>query len=101
MAMAAAEGEVQGNGSFRVHVRRPCDDPPRAYGGKSGKSGKSGKEDLMSSTATMDEHGSRRGATLRTWRAFIFGGIGTLYLVSLCVPSLRETLARVFAYFPR
>ncbi len=93
MAMAAAEGEVQGSGSFRVHVRRPCDDPPPTYGG--------GKEDLMSATATMDEHGSRRGVTLRTWRAFIFGGIGTLYLVSLCVPSLRETLARVFAYFPR
>lgn len=95
MAMAAAEGEVQSSGSFRVHVRRPCDDPPRVYGGKSGR------EDLMSSTATMDDHGSRRGVTLRTWRAFIFGGIGTLYLVSLCVPSLRETLARVFAYFPR
>ena len=55
----------------------------------------------MSATATMNEHGSRGGVTLRTWRTFIFGGIGTLYLVSLCVPSLRETLARVFAYFPR
>lgn len=55
----------------------------------------------MSATAAMNEHGSQNGATLRTWRAVIFGAIGTLYLISLCVPALRETLARVFAYFPR
>jgi hypothetical protein len=91
MAMAAAEAEVQRSGSFRLHVHRPCDDPPRVA---------SGKENPMSATA-VNEHGSRGGATLRTWRAVIFGGIGTLYLASLCVPALRETLARVFAYFPR
>ncbi len=55
----------------------------------------------MSATAAVNEHGSQGGATLRTWRAVIFGAIGTLYLISLCVPALRETLARVFAYFPR
>jgi hypothetical protein len=96
MAMAAAEAEVQRSGSFRLHAHRPCDDPPRV------SSGKSGKEDHpMSATAAVNEHGSQGGATLRTWRAVIFGAIGTLYLISLCVPALRETLARVFAYFPR
>jgi hypothetical protein len=92
MAMAAAEAEVQRSGSFRLHAHRPCDDPARVS---------SGKEDPMSATAAVNEHGSQGGATLRTWRAVIFGGIGTLYLISLCVPALRETLARVFAYFPR
>jgi hypothetical protein len=37
----------------------------------------------------------------RTWRIFTFGGIGVLYLLSLAVPSLRHTLAQMFAYFPR
>lgn len=91
MAMAAAEAEVQSSGSFRLHARRPFGGPPRVA---------SGKEDPMSATA-VNEHGSQGGVTLRTWRAVIFGGIGTLYLASLCVPALRETLARVFAYFPR
>ena len=80
MATAAARGEVQDSENFRWHVPR--------------------KEDPMSAMAAMDEH-EPRGGRLRTWRAFVFGGIGTLYLVSLCVPALRETLARVFAYFPR
>jgi hypothetical protein len=80
MAMAAARGEVQDSENFRWHVPR--------------------KEDPMSAMAAMDEH-EPRGGRLRTWRVFVFGGIGTLYLVSLCVPALRETLARVFAYFPR
>ncbi len=38
---------------------------------------------------------------VRTWRAFTFGGIGVLYLLSLFVPSLRDALAQMFAYFPR
>lgn len=37
---------------------------------------------------------------IRTWRIFTFGGIGALYLASLFVPPLRETLAWMFAYFP-
>lgn len=38
--------------------------------------------------------------SLRAWRIVIFGGIGALYLISLQVPALRETLAQLFA-FPR
>ncbi|HEY0557724.1 MAG TPA: hypothetical protein VGG20_25965 [Thermoanaerobaculia bacterium] len=54
----------------------------------------------MSAMAAMNEP-ERRGGRLRTWRVLVFGSIGALYLVSLGVPALRETLARVFAYFPR
>lgn len=56
-----------------------------------------GKEESMSvSAATNDQ----RSKSLLAWRILVFGGIGALYLISLRVPALRETLAQVLA-FPR
>ncbi len=52
----------------------------------------------MSASAAMNGQGSRNA--LRAWRILVFGGIGALYLISLQVPALRETLAQLFA-FPR
>lgn len=58
------------------------------------------KESPMNASAAVNEQGDK-GSGLQSWRILVFGGIGTLYLVSLFVPALRETLARVFAYFPQ
>ncbi|MFL6236815.1 MAG: hypothetical protein ACJ76N_27035 [Thermoanaerobaculia bacterium] len=55
------------------------------------------KEESMSASIAMNGQSSKG---LRAWRILIFGGIGALYLISLRVPALRETLAQVFA-FPR
>jgi hypothetical protein len=57
-----------------------------------------GKEVPMSACVATNDHSSRN---MRSWRTFVFGGIGALYLVSLLVPAVREALAQVFAYFPR
>jgi hypothetical protein len=56
-----------------------------------------GKEESMSASASMNGQTSKG---LRAWRILVFGGIGVLYLISLQVPALRETLAQLFA-FPR
>lgn len=56
-----------------------------------------GKEESMSTSATTNDPSSKG---LRAWRIIVFGGIGALYLISLRVPALRETLAQVLA-FPR
>ncbi|PYQ66366.1 MAG: hypothetical protein DMF53_03670 [Acidobacteria bacterium] len=56
-----------------------------------------GKEESMSASIATNGQSSKG---LRAWRILIFGGIGALYLISLRVPALRETLAQVFA-FPR
>jgi hypothetical protein len=56
------------------------------------------KEESMSTHAATTGQSSRNG--LRAWRLLVFGGIGALYLISLRVPALRETLAHMFA-FPR
>jgi hypothetical protein len=53
------------------------------------------------SAVANPQHNSRHDADLRFWRIAVFGGIGTLYLVSLFVPPLREALAKLFAYFPQ
>ena len=58
------------------------------------------REDPMSACVAND-HDAKDGTGLRSWRVFVFGGIGALYLVSLLVPSLRQALAQLFAYFPR
>ena len=52
----------------------------------------------MSASAAMNGQSSK--SALRAWRILVFGGIGALYLISLQVPALRETLAHLFA-FPR
>ena len=51
----------------------------------------------MSASAATNGQSSKN---LRAWRIIVFGGIGALYLISLQVPALRETLAQLFA-FPR
>lgn len=55
------------------------------------------KEESMSASVAINGQSSK---SLRAWRILIFGGIGALYLISLRIPALRETLAQVFA-FPR
>jgi len=60
-----------------------------------------GKEAPMNACIAANEHSSKNGTDLRSWRILVFGGIGVLYLVSLLVPSVRGALAQVFAYFPR
>jgi hypothetical protein len=55
----------------------------------------------VSTSAAVSPHDSKHDANLRLWRVVVFGGIGTLYLVSLFVPPLREVLAKLFAYFPQ
>jgi hypothetical protein len=57
-----------------------------------------GKEESMSASAATNGQSSK--GSLQAWRILVFGGIGVLYLISLQVPALRETLAQVFA-FPR
>ena len=56
-----------------------------------------GKEGSMSASIATNSQSSKG---LRAWRILVFGGIGVLYLISLQVPALRETLAQLFA-FPR
>lgn len=56
-----------------------------------------GKEEPMSASEAMNGQSSKG---LHAWRILVFGGIGALYLISLRVPALRETLAQLFA-FPR
>jgi hypothetical protein len=80
MSMAAAEGQIR-KGASSVLFRR--------------------EGDPVGTSAVMNEHGPREGASLRVWRGAVFGGIGVLYLVSLWAPSVREALARVFSYFPQ
>jgi hypothetical protein len=57
-----------------------------------------GKEESMSASVATNGQSSKGG--LRAWRILVFAGIGALYLISLRVPALRETLAQVLA-FPR
>jgi hypothetical protein len=55
------------------------------------------KEESMSANAATNDPSSKG---LRAWRILVFGGIGALYLISLRVPALRETLSQLLA-FPR
>ncbi len=57
-----------------------------------------GKEEEPVSTHLATDGPSSK--SLLAWRIIVFGGIGALYLISLRVPALRETLAQVLA-FPR
>lgn len=93
MPLATAEGQARQEGSSTgssIFYRADKDDPRTTHG----------KEDHQTMSAPATSNGSSE-SNLRGWRIAVFSFIGLLYLLSLFVPTLREALAKVFAYFPR